>query len=92
MPKPFSMIREFHLADWVTLANAVSGIGAMFSMMTYLQTGNVLHIYFACGLVLVALFFDVVDGRVARWRQQTSALGRELDSLSDVISFGVAPS
>ena len=91
MPKPFSMIREFHLADWVTLANAVSGIGAMFSMMTYLQTGNVLHIYFACGLVLVALFFDVVDGRVARWRQQTSALGRELDSLSDVISFGVAP-
>ena len=47
MPKPFSMIREFHLADWVTLANAVSGIGAMFSMMTYLQTGNVLHIYFA---------------------------------------------
>lgn len=85
------MIREFHLADWVTLANAVSGIGAMFSMMTYLQTGDVLHIYFACGLVLVALFFDVVDGRVARWRQQTSALGRELDSLSDVISFGVAP-
>ena len=91
MQKPFAMIREFHLADWVTLANAVSGVGAMFAMMTYLQTGDVMHIYFACGLVLVALFFDVVDGRVARWRQQTSALGRELDSLSDVISFGVAP-
>ena len=85
------MIREFHLADWVTLANAVSGMGAMFSMMTYLQRNDVMHIYFACGLVLVALVFDVVDGRVARWRQQTSALGRELDSLSDVISFGVAP-
>lgn len=85
------MIREFHLADWVTLANAVSGMGAMFSMMTYLQRNDVVHIYFACGLVLVALVFDVVDGRVARWRQQTSALGRELDSLSDVISFGVAP-
>ena len=89
--KPFSMIREFHLADWFTLANAACGTGAMFAMMTYLQTGDVMHIYFACGLVLVALFFDVVDGRVARWRQQTSALGRELDSLSDVISFGVAP-
>ncbi len=91
MPKPFSMIREFHLADWFTLGNAVSGVGAMFSMMSYLQTADTLHIYLACTLVLIALAFDVVDGRVARWRQQSSALGRELDSLSDVISFGVAP-
>ena len=89
--KPFSMIREFHLADWFTLANAVCGIGAMFSMMTYLQTSDVIHIYFACALVLAALVFDVLDGRIARWRQKTSAMGRELDSLSDVISFGVAP-
>jgi CDP-diacylglycerol--serine O-phosphatidyltransferase len=37
------------------------------------------------------LLFDVIDGRVARWRQHTSAMGRELDSLADVISFGVAP-
>ena len=35
--------------------------------------------------------FDVLDGRVARWRHTHSALGRELDSLADVISFGVAP-
>jgi CDP-diacylglycerol--serine O-phosphatidyltransferase len=59
--------------------------------MTYLQTGGVVHIYFACALVLAALVFDVLDGRIARWRQKTSALGRELDSLSDIISFGVAP-
>lgn len=91
MQKPFSMIREFHLADWFTLANAVCGTGAMFSMMTYLQTSDVIHIYFACGLVLVAMVFDVLDGRIARWRQKTSAMGRELDSLSDIISFGVAP-
>ncbi len=89
--KPFSMIREFHLADWFTLANAVCGMGALFSMMTYLQTGMVKHVYFAGGLVLAALVFDVLDGRVARWRQNASAMGRELDSLSDVISFGVAP-
>ena len=89
--KPFSMIREFHLADWFTLANAVSGTGAMFSMMTYLQTNDVRHIYFACGLVLAALMFDMLDGRIARWRQKTSAMGRELDSLADIISFGVAP-
>jgi CDP-diacylglycerol---serine O-phosphatidyltransferase len=89
--KPFAMIREFHLADWFTLGNAVCGTGALFSTMTYLQTKNVLHIYFACALVLAALIFDVLDGRIARWRQVSSALGRELDSLADVISFGVAP-
>ncbi len=85
------MIREFHLADWFTLANAVCGTGAMFSMMTYLQTRDLRHVYFACGLVLVALIFDVLDGRIARWRQKSSAMGRELDSLADIISFGVAP-
>lgn len=91
MQKPFSMIREFHLADWFTLANTVCGTAAMFSMMTYLQNGAVIHIYFACALVVAAFVFDVLDGRIARWRQETSLLGRELDSLSDVISFGVAP-
>lgn len=85
------MIREFHLADWFTLGNAVCGMGALFSVMTYLQTGEVMHVYFACGMVLAAFIFDVLDGRIARWRQQTSAMGRELDSLADVISFGVAP-
>jgi len=42
-------------------------------------------------LVPLAFIFDALDGRIARWRQQHSALGRELDSLADVISFGVAP-
>jgi len=89
--KPFSMIREFHLADWFTLANAICGMGALFSMLTYLQTTDVRHVYFACGMVFAALVFDVLDGRVARWRQKSSGMGRELDSLADVISFGVAP-
>ncbi|MBU0482913.1 MAG: CDP-diacylglycerol--serine O-phosphatidyltransferase [Proteobacteria bacterium] len=90
-PKPLSMIRDFHLADWFTLANAVCGIGAIFSTMTYLQTSNIIHVYFACALVFAALVFDVLDGRIARWRQVASVMGRELDSLADVISFGVAP-
>lgn len=90
-PKRFSMIREFHLADWFTLGNAVCGVGALFSSMTYLETGDVVHVYFAAALVLAALIFDVLDGRIARWRQKSSAMGRELDSLADVISFGVAP-
>lgn len=85
------MIREFHLADWFTLGNAVSGVGALFSTMTYLQTGDIVHIHFACALLVAALIFDVLDGRIARWRKKTSDIGRELDSLADVISFGVAP-
>ncbi|WOP15754.1 CDP-diacylglycerol--serine O-phosphatidyltransferase [Ottowia sp. SB7-C50] len=89
--KPFSMIREFHLADWFTLGNAVCGVGAMFAIITFIQTGDVHHVYYACALVLAALVFDIFDGRVARWRQKSSLLGRELDSLADVISFGVAP-
>jgi CDP-diacylglycerol--serine O-phosphatidyltransferase len=89
--KQFSKIREFHIADWITLANAFSGVGALFSVMTYLQVREVLHLYFACALIPAALVFDVLVGRVARWRQRSSAMGRELDSLADVISFGVAP-
>jgi CDP-diacylglycerol--serine O-phosphatidyltransferase len=91
MQKRFSMIREFHFADWFTLANAVSGMGAVLASMTYLETRDVTHVYLACIAVLAALVFDVLDGRIARWRQTASALGRELDSLADVISFGVAP-
>ena len=89
--KPFAMIREFQLADWFTLANAACGTGALFSMLTFLQTTDVRHVYFACGMVFAALVFDVLDGRIARWRQKSSGMGRELDSLADVISFGVAP-
>jgi CDP-diacylglycerol--serine O-phosphatidyltransferase len=90
-PPPFSLIRGFHLADWFTLGNAACGVGALFAVMSYLQSGGVVHIHFACALVVAALVFDVLDGRIARWRQRSSAMGRELDSLSDVISFGVAP-
>ena len=91
MNKPFSMIREFHLADWFTLGNAVCGIGSIFSTMTYVLSGEIAHIYYAAALVFAALVFDILDGRIARWRNKSSALGRELDSLADVISFGVAP-
>jgi CDP-diacylglycerol--serine O-phosphatidyltransferase len=90
-PKRFSMIRDFHFADWFTLANAVCGTGAVLTSMTYLQTGDPSRLYVASAAILAALVFDVLDGRIARWRQTSSALGRELDSLADVISFGVAP-
>lgn len=89
--KRLDMIRSFQLADWFTLGNAACGVGALFAIMTFLQNQELLHLWFACALIPLALIFDVLDGRIARWRQQTSLLGRELDSLADVISFGVAP-
>ena len=70
------MIREFQLADWFTLANAVCGTGALFSTLTYLETREIRHIYFAGGMVFAALLFDVLDGRIARWRQKSSGMGR----------------
>ena len=89
--KHLSMIRNFHLADWFTLSNAVSGVSAVFAMLAYLQDGEIRHVLIACALIVAAFVFDVFDGNVARWRQKSSTMGRELDSLADVISFGVAP-
>lgn len=89
--KPFSMIRNFHLADWFTLGNAFCGMGAVFAAMAFLQTQHRDYLLLAAGFIPLALIFDILDGRIARWRQEQSAMGRELDSLADIISFGVAP-
>ncbi len=87
----FSMIRGFHLADWFTLANAACGMAAVFAAMASIAPGSRISLLLSAAFIPAAFVFDVLDGRIARWRQQQSALGRELDSLADVISFGVAP-
>jgi CDP-diacylglycerol--serine O-phosphatidyltransferase len=87
----FSMIRDFHLADFFTLANGGSGTAAIFFCLDHVREAGVGKLYAAGAAILCALAFDVADGRVARWRHRASPMGRELDSLADVISFGVAP-
>jgi CDP-diacylglycerol--serine O-phosphatidyltransferase len=87
----FSLIRDFHLADVFTLANGACGTAAIFLAMEHVRAARAGALYAAGLLVVLALVFDVLDGRIARWRHDTSPLGRELDSLADVISFGVAP-
>lgn len=89
--KHFSMIREMHLADLFTLANAACGVAGVFCAMVYVGSQSRAHFLAAAALAPAAFIFDVLDGRIARWRHTHSALGRELDSLADVISFGVAP-
>jgi CDP-diacylglycerol---serine O-phosphatidyltransferase len=88
----FSMLRDFQLADWFTLANAFCGTGAIFAAMRFLQEGGALEtslrdLLWGMALIPAAFVFDAFDGRIARWRKVASTLGRE----ADVISFGVAP-
>jgi CDP-diacylglycerol--serine O-phosphatidyltransferase len=85
------MIRSFHLADLFTIGNACCGVSAIFAAMTFLRTHATWSIDLAALLIPAALVFDVLDGRIARWRHAASPMGRELDSLADVVSFGVAP-
>ena len=90
-PKHFTMLREIHLADFFTLANAACGVAGVFFAMRFTATHALNDFLFAAASAPAAFAFDVLDGRIARWRHTHSALGRELDSLADVISFGVAP-
>src|SRR5690606_29826872 len=90
-PRHFSILRDFQLADWFTLGNAVCGTGAVFAAMRFLQDGVVADLLVGMALIPLAFVLDALDGRVARWRKVASTLGRELDSLADVISFGLAP-
>lgn len=60
-------------------------------MMSYLVTPQNWRVNVALALLVLALVFDVADGKVARWRHEQSLFGRELDSLADIVSFGVAP-
>lgn len=90
-PRHFTLLRGFHLADFFTLGNAACGVGAVFFAMLYVAGEQPFHFYAAAALAPAAFIFDVLDGRIARARHENSPLGRELDSLSDVISFGVAP-
>jgi CDP-diacylglycerol--serine O-phosphatidyltransferase len=90
-PRHLSMLRGFHLADVFTLANAACGVAGVFFAMAYVESGWIRHFLWAAAMGPAAFAFDVLDGRIARARHTHSAFGRELDSLADVISFGVAP-
>ncbi|KAJ7452488.1 CDP-diacylglycerol-serine O-phosphatidyltransferase [Mycena galericulata] len=87
----FSLVRNFRLADLVTIMNGVCGSFSVFSSAHYLLTNDIDYLWSALSFPLAGLMFDFFDGKVARWRKSSSMLGQELDSLADLISFGVAP-
>src|SRR5438128_3933203 len=90
----------YFLPSLATLGNAICGFGAMYvaSLDAGDRTGDAWTHFFASHnfvaaayLIFVAMLFDAIDGRLARYTRHTTDFGGQLDSLADVISFGVAP-
>jgi CDP-diacylglycerol---serine O-phosphatidyltransferase len=75
-----------------TLANGVCGLAAITLATSRNPAIPPTELVFYAGLLIfLGMLFDVLDGHVARMTRQTSQFGKELDSLCDVITFGVAP-
>ncbi len=78
----------FLLPNIITLSSVFCGFDSIRTSATAQGDDD----YYRASLLLVfALFFDTLDGRVARLTKTQSAFGLQIDSLADVISFGVAP-
>lgn len=87
----FSMIRNLHMADFITCLNGFSGFYSIVSCLRYTLTGKSMYVQRAHFFILLGLFFDFFDGKVARLRNKSSLMGQELDLLADLVSFGVLP-
>ncbi len=89
--RPRPLVRELSLADLITLGNGACGTAAILLCMASLAEPESRAIGIALALMPLALLFDALDGVVARWRHRHSPFGADLDSLADIVSFGVAP-
>jgi CDP-diacylglycerol--serine O-phosphatidyltransferase len=78
----------FLLPNLITLSSIFCG----FDAIRLAARGSEDDIYRAAVLLIFAMIFDMLDGRVARMTKTQSAFGVQIDSLADIISFGVAPS
>lgn len=79
-----NILRTVKFADLFTTGNLASGVLSIF-----LASNAQFHL--AASLIVVALVMDTVDGKVAKLLHQANAFGKELDSLADLVSFGLAP-
>lgn len=80
------------LPTLLTLGNAVCGFGAItFATKVGPVDAEDNSLLIAGLLIFLAMILDALDGHVARWTNQTTQFGAQLDSLCDAISFGVAP-
>ncbi len=81
------------LPSLITILNGVCGFAAIVFAGKGAKLGLGQFSYFAMSgyMILLAMIADMLDGRLARMHQSTSSFGGQLDSLCDIISFGVAP-
>jgi CDP-diacylglycerol---serine O-phosphatidyltransferase len=77
----------FLLPNLITLSSIFCG----FDAIRHAATGTDADLYRAAILLIFAMVFDMLDGRVARMTRTQSAFGVQIDSLADVVSFGAAP-
>jgi len=73
-----------HIPNFITSLNLTAG----FVAIIFAANGNLVT---ASWLILAAMIFDFLDGLSAKLLEAYSEIGKELDSLADVVSFGVAP-
>lgn len=87
------------LPSLLTLSNLLCGFAAIFyasrpfdadDQATFVL-GNWQPLSVAAGLIFLGMLFDALDGRLARMTRQTTELGEQLDSMADMVTFGVAP-
>jgi CDP-diacylglycerol--serine O-phosphatidyltransferase len=86
-----SMLRTFRLADVVTLLNGFCGAGALLAFMSFCAGQQKGMFWLGTALLPLAFVMDALDGWIARKTGKGSILGKDLDSLADIVSFGVAP-
>ncbi len=79
------------LPTLMTAGNILCGFVAILQIFDGRHLAENMHYHYAIVFILLACLFDALDGRVARMGGTESPFGRELDSLADIVSFGVAP-
>jgi CDP-diacylglycerol--serine O-phosphatidyltransferase len=84
---------KFALPSAITLISVLCGFSSVIISINAinLPDQHSSSIMWAAGLIILAALFDGVDGRVARATKTTSEFGAQLDSIADVVSFGMAP-
>ena len=80
------------LPSLFTAGNIAAGYFSITQTIEAMGGNAQMHLDWAAIAILFAIPFDALDGRIARMTNTTSEFGKELDSLADVIAFGVAPS
>lgn len=96
------MIRKVSLKNFLAIPDFISMLNLVFGFLSIIMAFNAFtlkgaavtdNLFYAAGFIILALFMDSIDGWVARrlGRSDDTDFGKNMDSLCDIVSFGVAP-